>query len=829
MAGMNVVVITVESGSSQVLPAADALALVIGDPLTYRLEPPFGTGAFTSEGLLRAFQLGTGNPAATYNDLINALRLVTANDVPLAPITHLTATNVQAAFAEIVAGDVDRDADIVTALANAAAATVTANAAGVSATAALALATAAIAQSNIETSGTLASNSDTKVPSSKAVRTYVAAALTAIGSLNPLGVVDASANPNYPAANKGDLYFISVAGKVGGGAGASVGAGDYIVCFVNGSASGNQATVGANWGVVHFASAIAILSVPNVFTAAQIVTVSAAGTAFTVSSTDAGAAAGPILLLFRDSATPAAADALGELRFPGRRSDAAVAVYAVAAARILNATAGVEAGSFDIRTLVAGVEARRISVQAGLTTEGVTGGDKGVNTANIGSIYESNVRVATYASTHTPTDALIAATMADLWGMDRITLRTQGSNSAADVTAAWDAAMAKAGTRSKTCVMTGHGNFINPNAASLLVPASVNDLTVIGCGREVSQIQGTWTGGSIVKVGAYVSGTTHISEAQNIRFEHFAIIAPAAHSAGAIVDVVNTRYFVANHMKTFFGFKSISFGAGTGQPNDCRDATIIDLLCQNSTLSNASDPYIHCLSGAGLRILGARVGASNFGSGPPGTTPSPFIMDGPTYNFDSIICNDVLGENLGSWIRSIGHGLSSLQWNGGDVDGGGRSNNMFDITPSSGICKDWTLRGGKVGGTAGRLVNINPSGAATVDGIHVDGLRATATDLEVVFVKVTDCENILVTNNIMRNCGRSAKPLISAGMRSGNVMGNHAKTDTGGAYTVLCAWTGASAPAVRSGPTAVTNGQTRAFNNAQNGSGANSGLFSGVI
>lgn len=62
------------------------------------------------------------------------------------------------------------------------------------------------------------------------------------------GSIDASANPNYPAGAVGDVYRISVAGKIGGAAGFKVSAGDTIICFVA-SAAGTQAAVGANWNI----------------------------------------------------------------------------------------------------------------------------------------------------------------------------------------------------------------------------------------------------------------------------------------------------------------------------------------------------------------------------------------------------------------------------------------------------------------------------------------------------------------------------------------------------------------------------------------------------
>ncbi len=62
------------------------------------------------------------------------------------------------------------------------------------------------------------------------------------------GVIDASANPNYPAASAGDLYRISVAGKIGGGAGVNVEVGDLAFAIAD-NAGGTQAAVGASWSI----------------------------------------------------------------------------------------------------------------------------------------------------------------------------------------------------------------------------------------------------------------------------------------------------------------------------------------------------------------------------------------------------------------------------------------------------------------------------------------------------------------------------------------------------------------------------------------------------
>ena len=82
-----------------------------------------------------------------------------------------------------------------------------------------------------------------------ATKQYVDAIVAAQDAMVFKGVVDCSANPNYPAADRGWTYRVSVAGKIGGGSGVNVEAGDLLLCLTDGTASGNQATVGASWSI----------------------------------------------------------------------------------------------------------------------------------------------------------------------------------------------------------------------------------------------------------------------------------------------------------------------------------------------------------------------------------------------------------------------------------------------------------------------------------------------------------------------------------------------------------------------------------------------------
>ena len=73
--------------------------------------------------------------------------------------------------------------------------------------------------------------------------------LGALDVLTYKGAIDCSGNPNYPAADTGDTYKISVDGKIGGASGPSVQVGDMIICITT-TGSGDHATVGDKWNVI---------------------------------------------------------------------------------------------------------------------------------------------------------------------------------------------------------------------------------------------------------------------------------------------------------------------------------------------------------------------------------------------------------------------------------------------------------------------------------------------------------------------------------------------------------------------------------------------------
>jgi hypothetical protein len=93
-----------------------------------------------------------------------------------------------------------------------------------------------------------------------ATKQYVDTAVT--GLFDFKGSTNCSANPNYPAALKGDAYVVSAAGKIGGASGVSVDIGDIYVAIAD-NAGGTQASVGTSWTAFEHNTAGTLLAANN--------------------------------------------------------------------------------------------------------------------------------------------------------------------------------------------------------------------------------------------------------------------------------------------------------------------------------------------------------------------------------------------------------------------------------------------------------------------------------------------------------------------------------------------------------------------------------------
>jgi len=128
----------------------------------------------------------------------------------------------------------------------------------------------------------------------------------------------------------------------------------------------------------------------------------------TSTSADAGATEGPLLDLYRNSATPADNDLIGHINFTGEDESGNKDTYAKILAQILDATGATEDALVAIQTVVAGTLATRLTVGQGAQIGAPTGGDPGAGKINATALQmggEEIDGVATQAEMEAATDA----------------------------------------------------------------------------------------------------------------------------------------------------------------------------------------------------------------------------------------------------------------------------------------------------------------------------------------------------------------------------------------------------------------------------------------
>lgn len=158
------------------------------------------------------------------------------------------------------------------------------------------------------------------------------------------------------------------------------------------SAFNGNVTLGASAAAI-FGSTATFNSTSS-FTGAATFSLTTAGTSpITIVSTDAGAAAGPLLTITRNSASPANSDVLGSILFTGNNASAAAKTYGSIKTTITDVTAGSEDATLTIGTIIAGTVTDVAKFTQGLQLGGPTGGDKGAGTLNATGIYINNVAV----------------------------------------------------------------------------------------------------------------------------------------------------------------------------------------------------------------------------------------------------------------------------------------------------------------------------------------------------------------------------------------------------------------------------------------------------
>lgn len=147
----------------------------------------------------------------------------------------------------------------------------------------------------------------------------------------------------------------------------------------------------------------------------------------TLQSSDAGATAGPVLTLDRSSASPAASDVTGVIKFNGKDSGGNATTYAQLLSYIYDPTNGSEDGDLEIQTMVAGTAARRVLVRAGLVVGAPTTGDMGAGKVNTTGYYLNGYSIGGVAQIVTDEDAAYSSVAATIPYDDTIPQVGEGS------------------------------------------------------------------------------------------------------------------------------------------------------------------------------------------------------------------------------------------------------------------------------------------------------------------------------------------------------------------------------------------------------------------
>jgi hypothetical protein len=207
-----------------------------------------------------------------------------------------------------------------------------------------------------------------------------------------------------------------------------------------------------------------------------------AGLDLTLTSTDAGASYGPTIDLYRDSASPAASDTIGEVEFNGRDSAANKQAYALFHGSISSPTSGAEAGQLHFETATAGALTEKMIIG---TSNLVINEPGNIFNVRIEGDTDANLFYTDATNSRVGIGTITPATKLDVNGTANAT--TFGTSAVAANTTLTGATLAAGGSNTNVSVT------VTPKGTGGLALTSGNLVVANGNGIDFSATAGTGT------------------------------------------------------------------------------------------------------------------------------------------------------------------------------------------------------------------------------------------------------------------------------------------------------------------------------------------------
>lgn len=463
------------------------------------------------------------------------------------------------------------------------------------------------------------------------------------------------------------------------------------------------------------------------------------------------------------------------------------------------------------RLAAANVFTARPQTVPGLITPGVTGGDKGPNTINVGTLYEQGKIVAQIP--HTPLDWTIQRTLEQIGGAEVIDMVGQGadpSGVATNCEVAFAQAMAIANTRTRAVIFYRPGLYKESAAGSYGVHSQ---LVILGAGQEATRVTNSYSGGTRKTFGDNAGAQSIDVRIHGIDF------GGGAHTAGSYFDFRNIKSAALDHCRIFNCRQCIVFGGGaTGAANvqqawfrnmelgtngNGAGVGMVDLF---SVGSFVSEGFLYFITSSGA------YGLVNTG----------------TQNCDGVDIEHMAANDVARAISIVGGGCVNFRVTSYNFRNFDTAFHFAPINPSRHIIfGSGVLVSEATGLGPGGAANIGFNLANTaVSMFEISGLSAENIGGNVVLI-AAGVEQATVDKVRALNCGRVAgSSIIKTAQGSGSVSNIHARRTAGTAFTNAVEWVGASPGAgFREGPSAAGT----ALCTAIGGTGPNAGLWVGTI